>query len=139
MNITMKSITQKLDYGCGVACFAFVCGMSFYEAVAFLGMKYSVKHGWRPSDLVTALDRFGIGYKNHYVHKKNNLKFPIGSIVLIERSNEYPVGHYLTLTSQGWMDPWINLSESKNIHKAKSGFRNELPGKPMYALVPISS
>ena len=139
MNITMKGITQKLDYGCGVACFAFVCNMTFEEAVVFLGKEYSVKHGWRPSDLVSALGRFGLSYKNHYVRRKDVDDYPRGSIVLIERSDDYPVGHYLTLTARGWMDPWINLSETKDIHKAKSGFRNELPGKAMYALVPISS
>jgi len=135
----MKSITQKLDYGCGVACFAFVCDMSFEEAVAFLGKEYSVKHGWRPSDLVIALKQFGVKYKNHYVRKKGRVKYPVGSIVLIESSDTYPVGHYLTLSHQGWMDPWINLAETNNIHEAKSGFRKELPGKPMYALMPISS
>lgn len=139
MSDVMKSITQKLDYGCGVACFAFVCGMNFEEAVAFLGREYSVKYGWKPSDLVAALDRCGISYENHYVRKKDDMEYPKGSIVLIERSKDYPVGHYLILTTQGWMDPWINLPETNDVQKAKSGFRNELPGKPMYALLPISS
>lgn len=134
----MKSITQKLDYGCGVACFAFVCNMSFEEAIAFLGKEYSVKHGWRPSDLVLALDRFGLSYKNHYVRRKNDIEYPIGSIVLIERSKDYPVGHYLTLTAEGWMDPWINLPDVKDVRRAKSGFRKRLPGKPMYAILPIN-
>lgn len=138
MNNVMESITQKLDYGCGVACFAFVCNMSFDEAIEFLGREYSVRDGWRPSDLVSELNRYGFSYRNRYV-RKITIKYPIHSIVLIERSKEYPVGHYLVLTPRGWMDPWINLSETKNIHKAKSGFRKELPGKPIYALVPISS
>ncbi len=86
-----KSITQKLDYGCGVACFAFVCNMNFDEAIKFLGREYSVKNGWRPSDLLKKLNGFGFNYKNYYVRK------------------------------------------------AKSGFRKELPGKAMYALIPISS
>lgn len=135
----MKSITQELDYGCGVACFACVCDMNFKEAVTFLEKEYSVKHGWRPSDLVMALQRFGLNYKNHYVRKKDITDYPIGSIVLIERSSAYPVGHYLTLTTEGWMDPWINLPSTNDVHQAKSGFRKQLPGKPMYALLPISS
>jgi hypothetical protein len=135
----MNSITQKSDYGCGIACFASLCNMSFDEAVEFLGKEYSVKHGWRPSDLVEALNRFGFNYKNYYVRKKDNFEYVPGSIVLIERSHKYPVGHYLLLTAKGWMDPWINLPETKDIQKAKSGFRKELPGKPMYGLVPISS
>lgn len=139
MSNVMKSITQKLDYGCGVACFASVCNMTFEEAVEFLGKEYSVKHGWKPSDLVLALNKFGYNYKNHYVRKRHIVAFPPKSIVLIERSKNYPVGHYLTLTPLGWMDPWINLPETNDIQKAKSGFRKELPGKAMYALVPISS
>jgi ABC-type bacteriocin/lantibiotic exporter with double-glycine peptidase domain len=133
----MKSITQKLDYGCGVACFAFVCNMSFDEAVTFLGKEYSVKHGWRPSDLVAALNRFGLDYKNYYVRKKDSVEYPEGSIVLIERSRTYPVGHYLVLTSEGGMDPWINLPYKKEISQAESGFRKQLPGRPMYAILPI--
>ena len=139
MSDVVKSITQKLDYGCGVACFAFACEMSFDEAVTFLGKHYSVKRGWKPSDLVTALGQFGLRYKNHYVRKKRITSYPNGSIVLIERSNSYPVGHYLILTTQGWMDPWINLPETNNIQEARSGFRKELPGKPMYGLLPVSS
>lgn len=135
----IESITQKLDYGCGVACFAYICGLSFENAVEFLGKEYSVKNGWRPSDLVNELIRAGYSYKNRYVRKNAHDEYPIQSIVLIERSRGYPVGHYLVLTPRGWMDPWINLSETNDIQKAESGFRKELPGNPMYALVPISS
>lgn len=133
------SITQELDYGCGVACFAFVCNMSFQEAIETLGMEYSVKHGWKPSDLVNALDRFGLTYKNSYVRKKPSKLFPKGTIVLIERSTDYPVGHYLISTERGWMDPWINMPDNNMLEDAKSGFRRRLPGKAMYALTPICS
>ncbi len=130
-------MTQKLDYGCGVACFAFICDMTFEQAVEFLGKEYSVKHGWRPSDLVIKLNERGYKYKNRYVRKKPNITFPIGTIVLIERSAKYPVGHYLALGEGGWMDPWINLPISNNLSFAKSGFREKLPGKAIYALIPI--
>lgn len=132
----MKRITQKSAYGCGVACFASVCGMSFDEAVDFLGREYSVKHGWKPSDLVKSLNTFGYMYKNNYVRKNDQHKYPLGSVILIERSPQYTVGHYLLFTAKGWMNPWINLLETKDINEAKSGFRTELPGKPMYALMP---
>lgn len=139
MSNMMKSITQELYYGCGVACFAFICDMSFNQAVTFLGKEYSVKYGWKPSDLVEALSRFGFNYKNYYVRKEDWITYSEGSIVLIERSYEYPVGHYLVFTVQGWMDPWINMPSTNDIHEAKSGFRKQLPGKPMYALMPVSS
>ncbi|MCL4392559.1 hypothetical protein M1145_00225 [Patescibacteria group bacterium] len=131
-----QSITQELDYGCGVACFAFICNMTFQQAVIFLGKEYSVKHGWCPSDLVAALNRYGLSYKNYYVPKKRKTIYSNGSIVLIERSSSYPVGHYLVFHDNQWMDPWINLPEDKILKNAKSGFRSELPGKAMYALIP---
>ena len=131
-----QSITQELDYGCGIACFAFICNMTFRQAVVFLGKEYSVKHGWRPSDLVAELNRYGLTYKNNYVRKEQKAIYPNSSIVLLERSPSYPVGHYLALHDNQWMDPWINLSENKVLKNAKSGFRSELPGKAMYVLTP---
>lgn len=131
-----KSITQELEYGCGVACFAFVCDITFQQAVVVLGRKYSVKHGWKPSDLVRVLDSRGLQYKNKYVRKKANLSYPNGTIVLIERSLKYPVGHYLVRHDDTWMDPWINLPDDCSLDHAVSGFRDQLPGRAMYALVP---
>lgn len=134
-----KSVTQKLDYGCGVACFAFVCDLTFEQALAYLGKEYSIKHGWRPSDLVIALNSRGYEYKNNYVRKKPTKDYSEATIVLIERSLGYPVGHYLVLHNGKWMDPWINMKENINIYYAKSGFRTRLPGKAMYALSTNSS
>ena len=129
-----QAITQKLDYGCGVACFAFVCDMTFQEAVTFLGREYSVKHGWRPSDLVTALNRYELNYKNRYVRKISKDSYPEATIVLLERSPIYPIGHYLVLYNGRWMDQCINMAADNDVTHAVSGFRAKLPGKPMYAL-----
>jgi hypothetical protein len=137
MSMMKQSITQKLDYGCGVACFAFVCNMTFEEATTYLGKEYSVKYGWRPSDLVKALNNYGHNYKNKYVRKKHINICTDGTIVLIERSPKYPVGHYLVLHGGIWMDPWINMPECNELAYAKSGFRERLPGKAMYALTPV--
>ena len=126
-----QSITEEQDYGCGVACFAFVCNMTFKQAVTFLDRQYSVRYGWRPSDLVAALNRYGFSYKNHYVRKKHNIIYPDDSIVLIERSVNYPVDHYLVFVGNKWMDPWINLPKSNNLALAQLGFRDELPSNVM--------
>lgn len=132
-----KSIAQESDYGCGVACFAFVTNLTYKQAVQFLGREQSVKHGWRPSDLTSALNKYGLHYKNRYVRKSNDdTLYPDGTIILIERSEVYAVGHYLVRYGKRWMDPWINLPEDDNISQAKSGFRNSLPGRAMYALIP---
>lgn len=132
-----KSITQELDYGCGVACLAFVLDISFQQALDVLGKDYSVKHGWRPSDLVSALNKNGFSYRNNYVRKKQINNYPDGTIVLIARSLEYPVGHYLVLKNNQWMDPWINMHKDNLLEHAKSGYRSKLPGVAMYALTPL--
>ncbi len=133
-----KSITQEFDYGCGVACFAFACDISYQQAVTKLGREQSVAHGWRPSDLVKALNDYGHMYKNHYVRKKEFYPqhYPEGTIVLIERSETYPVGHYLIKHHDQWMDPWITMPTDSKLSNARSGFRKKLPGKVMYALIP---
>jgi hypothetical protein len=133
-----QSVTQELDYGCGVACFAFVTNMTFQQAIVFLGREYSVANGWRPTDIVAALNNFGYRYKNNYVRRKQLNSYTNGTIVLLERSIDYPVGHYLVMHNQLWMDPWINMPQNNNLFYAESGFRKELPGKVMYALIPQS-
>jgi hypothetical protein len=138
MNPMKEPVTQELEYGCGVACFAFVCDLTFKQAVDYLGKEYSVKHGWKPSDLVAALNSFGFSYKNNYVRKKSIDSFLENTIVLIEKSSEYPVGHYLVKQQDKWMDPWINMTEDDNLAHAKSGYRKLLPGKAMYSIAPTS-
>lgn len=131
-----KSVTQQSEYGCGVACFAFVCELSYEQAVVMLGREYSVKSGWRPSDLVAQLRVGGRVYKNSYVRKQPSSHYTDNSIVLIERSVYYPVGHYLVAYQGMFMDPWINLPTNTNITEARSGFRSKLPGRAMYVLAP---
>jgi len=60
-----------------------------------------------------------------------------GAIVLLRRSKVYPVGHYLIRHNDQWMDPWMNLPQDNDITRAISGYRKELPGKPMYILIPL--
>lgn len=135
-----KSITQEFDYGCGVACFAFATNLTYKQSVKALGREQTVKFGWRPSDLTKALNNYSFSYKNNYVRKSSQTQeYPEATIVLIERSATYPVGHYLIRHNQYWMDPWINMPIDNNIYHAESGFRERLPGKAMYALIPQSS
>ncbi len=65
-------------------------------------------------------------------------EFPVGAIIFVGRSSILPYGHWLVLSDQGWMDSWINWQEDTNIAHAQSGFRNLLPGKPEWALLPQS-
>ena len=136
-----KSVTQEYDYGCGVACFAFVCNVTYQEALKLLGRESTVKFGWKPSDLCKELILQGYKYKNRYVRKLviEDSDYPDKTIVLIEKSTVYPVGHYLVKYKNTWMDPWLNLPDSNDINKATSGFRLQLPGKAMYTLIPINT
>ncbi len=100
-----KSVTQESDYGCGVTCFAFACNISYQQAVLELGRERTVKFGWRPSDLVKELNYYGLNYKNSYVRKHNQpQEYPESTIILIERSSKYPVGHYLIKDNQYWIN-----------------------------------
>ncbi len=132
-----ESITQEFDYGCGIACFAFAFGVKYQEATLLLGKEQANSQRFWVKDLAIALNKFGLNYEAKYVKPHiNRLIYKEGVIVLIKRSKNYPVGHYLIRYNSVWMDPWINLPYNNNILNAKSGFRKRLPGKPMYALIP---
>lgn len=130
-----QSITQEFEYGCGIACFAFLLGVSYKQAAKMLGEVQSKSDRFWVKDLCSALNAQGLNYKRNYV--KQHIK-PIllkdGTIVLIGRSKTHPTGHYLVRHNNLWMDPWINLPRSKDILKAKSGFRKRLPGIPKYVI-----
>lgn len=133
-----NSITQESDFGCGVACFAFVTGTTYKQAVEFLGEAQAKSSRFWVKDFVAQLTRFGLDYVSKYVkpHVRNKI-YKEGCIVLIRRSRIYPAGHYLVRHNSQWMDPWINLPSDKDIKNAKSGYRKKLPGKPMYVLLPV--
>lgn len=74
-----------------------------------------------------------MNYIYKYVRPKIRKRiYQENAIVLVARSNRYPVGHYLVRYDNRWMDPWINLPKDNSIKNAKSGFRKRLPGRPMY-------
>lgn len=135
-----ESITQELNYGCGIACYAFVLGISYKEAERRLGKEQAVSERFWVKDLTRALNETGLNYERKYVkpHVVPRI-YEEGVVVLVGRSEEYPVGHYLVRRNTMWMDPWINLPNNRNIQEAKSGFRNTLPGIPKYAILPVSS
>lgn len=132
-----ESITQEFDYGCGIACFAFATHQTYQQAAEWLGEEQAKSERFWCKDLVSALNRYGTHYVSKYakphIREKAELE---GAIVLLKRSKDYPVGHYLIRHGNAWMDPWINLPESKDITRARSGFRDALPGEPMYVIYP---
>ena len=133
-----KSITQETDYGCGVACFAFTTNLTFTQAAKYLGKTGTTSEGVPLQHLLLAMNNYGLNYVCKYVkpHLLDRIEEE-GTIILTKRSTDYPVGHYLVRHEGMWMDPWINMLESRTVEHARSGLRKELPGKPMYAIFPV--
>ena len=127
-----KSITQEFNYGCGIACFAFVTNVTYKKAINFLGPKQAMSPRFWCKNLASQLNKFGVKYIYRYVKPKLRKKiYQEGAIVLVARSKIYPTGHYLIRYKSQWMDLWINLPKDENIKHAKSGFRKRLPCRPM--------
>lgn len=130
----MKLITQKHPSGCGIACVAYALEISYDDALALFqnGLKRAKNEGFYCHDILKALDDnycyfYVTGKKRHLIYKPN-------TIVYIKRSKKYPFGHYLVKADIGWMDPWVNFQQNKDIRDAKSGIRKRLPGTPIYAI-----
>lgn len=133
-----RSITQESDYGCGIACFAFATEQTYKQAAEWLGEERASSNRFWCRELAAALNRYGLNYVSKYatlhVREKMNRE---GVIVLVRRSKDYPVGHYLIHHHGMWMDPWINLPDNHKIAQARSGYREVLPGEPMYLIYPV--
>lgn len=133
-----KSITQESPYGCGIACFAFVAGITYKEAEVFLGDDQAKSDRFIVKHFREELNRFGIEYSSKHVKALEEIKPIEGMIVLLRRSKEFPVGHYLAFHNGKWMDPYINLDEDRKFRSPISGFRDDLPGVAMYTLTPTA-
>ena len=133
-----QSITQETDYGCGIACFAFSTEMSFSESAHYLGCSGKTSEGVPLKILFESMNRYGLTSVRKYTkaHLAERIKEE-GTIVLTKRSNDYPVGHYLVRHNNKWMDPWITMLDDGDLKHAESGYRDELPGEAMYAILPI--
>jgi hypothetical protein len=129
-------IRQEDDMGCGVACVAFLAGITYRQAVDVLGQEKARTVGFRLQEIVDALDKFGLDYR--FQHVKPKMKHSIyaeGTIVFINRSSRYPFGHYIVRHNGQWGDPWINLVRDRNFANAEAGFRKRLPGTPQWVVL----
>ena len=127
-----KPITQEHPMGCGVACTASICGISYEKALNLFNKNHASTRGYYLKEIILALKKRKENYQGSKVNNntKKYLKM-LGSIVFIRRSKKYPAGHYLLKTKKGWMNPWINHPK---ISPAKSGFNKKLPGKAQWVL-----
>ncbi len=125
--------------GCGAACVAFAANKTYQQAVGVLGRQKARSVGFQLKEMVDALSQYGLSY--HFKHVKPKTKQSIyedGVIVFIKRSVKYPYGHYLIRHNGLWADPWINLVLDKNLANARSGYRQRLPGKAQWAVLPLN-
>jgi hypothetical protein len=132
-----KPITQEHGTGCGVACTAYVLGVSYQSALKLFDKPGNASTtGFYCKDIVRALARKGRLYSHCYLKSsKRDLLQQAGVIVYIQRSKKYPLGHYLVRGTNGkWMNPWYNYP---CIAPAKGQFQTKLPGKPIYAIFPL--
>lgn len=133
------TITQEDGMGCGAACVAFAANRTYRQVVSILGREKARTVGYQLKELVDGLSCFGLSYQYKYVKPKINKSiYQDGVIVFIRRSGKYPYGHYLIRHNGLWIDPWINLVIDKNLENAKSGYRQRLPGKAQWAILPLS-
>ncbi len=134
----MNTVVQKDVFGCGIACTASVLSLNYEKAKnLFSNFKRANNMGFLCKDIVAVLKKKSLAYEYKYIKSKIRRQiYKPGTIVFIARSKKYFAGHYLTRVSKmKWMDPWINFPS--DITRAKSGFRKKLPGKPIYAILPL--
>ena len=131
----MNSITQEHDFGCGLACVAFVTANTYSTIVSYINREQAAQKGFYCKELCLLLKRFGLDYSHRHVNScLRSTIYKEGTIVFIKRSKRYPAGHYLVRHNTLWMDSWINFPKDRNIANAISGFRKRLPGKVQYIL-----
>ncbi len=135
----MKPIAQEDPFGCSLACVAFLLGRQYQEIVKLVDKKRAQTRGFYCRDLIGLLSKLGLDYDYKYLKPRFRRKiYSNNVIVFIKRSKQYPSGHYLARLNGLWMDPWINFKPSAKIQNANAGFRKKLPGKPIYALLPLA-
>jgi hypothetical protein len=91
--------------------------------------------GFYCRELVDLLSKTGLKYQFRYINQKTRpLIHHEDSIIYIRKSKQYPLGHFVARKNGSWMDPWINFSLNSDIRLAESGYRNRLPGQPIYVI-----
>jgi predicted double-glycine peptidase len=135
----MNSVTQEHEMACGLACVAYVTNTPYKKIADEQANEKLNKYGFICPELVSILKDLGFNYSWKKLSDKDSREFNQGDIVFVKRSKQYSEGHFLAKTSNGWMDPWINVTDKNpTIAKAKSGFRDELPGEAEYLVFKTS-
>ncbi len=123
-------VVQEDDYGCAVACVAFVLDISYGRALKLFSQgksRVQVGGDFYVREIAAILNSQGLCYKQRYIksHKKKHIVRE-GTIILTARNKRYATGHYLVRHNGRWMDSWINLAK----YPRAAGYRLRLPGRP---------
>ncbi len=133
--MSARPVAQEDPMGCGIACVASLCGISYQKAKKLFDKpQNAVSIGYFCRDIVRALGKTGKRYSFRRIKRKTH--YPENSIVFIAYSKRYPAGHFLARAENSWMDPWIDFPSIKNV---RAGFRNRLPGKAEYLVFPLEN
>jgi len=128
-------ISQKDNFGCSLACLAFITDRTYEETINDLGKEKAGTRGFYCREIVDCLKKLGYQAEFHYLKPKWKKKiYQDKTIVFIRRGKKYPFGHYLVRYQNLWMDPWINFPKDKDIKNVKVGFRKRLPDTPIYGI-----
>jgi hypothetical protein len=129
-------VTQKDEWGCGIACVASLLGISYRSAKARLQRANHrrinfAEEGLNVAPIIAVVRKAGIEVKRHHSLKS----WPEGTIVFLsDKVGVYKgTGHYLLKTSRGWMDPWGSTAVPK------AQYRKHLPrtSRVEVGLVPV--
>ena len=132
-----KSVSQEHAMGCGVACVAARCGVSYQTALDFFERReFAWTRGYYCVEVVKALAKFGFKYafKAYVPVKDVSLARVVGTIVFVEPCHAYPAGHYLVRTETGWMNPWSNFPQMVPV---KASVQKKLAGKISYLVYEV--
>ncbi len=133
----MTPVRQEDDFGCAVACVAFILHIAYRDALTlFRDGKRRAKReaNFYCPEIVEILGKQGLIYSWERIYE-NKEEFEENSIVFIERCKTHRYGHFLCRHDNQWMDPWINLPKMP----IRAGFRSSLPSKPTYQIFPLIS
>ena len=134
---SFPNITQIHPMGCGVACIASRCHITYPKALSLFNKpELAWTRGIYCKEMVTALAKAGLKYKyaKFSANKHKAYLEKVGTIVFTKPSSQYPSGHYFTRKKNGWMNPWINFPI---ITPAKSGTEKKLNEKISYVIFEV--
>ena len=116
-------VSQRDQFGCGVACVAYLCKKSYDDAKTFFNSDRIHEYGCDCIDIVNALARCGFNYA-YKQYAGEYMYIPDRSIVFVGPSKIYRVGHYLVKCNDStWMNPWIY---GENVTEAQAGYQHNL-------------